>query len=188
VFPFRRRRRQEKTLEEQMMFEVHPNLYIGSRNDYESIVSGQSGWAIVHACKEYHRNAIGYKLWNVPRHHPEYMLARRENRIMLCLLDLPVSRFIKKEMIDQTLDFIDDAYNSGLKVLVHCMYGRSRSPSITMLYLATRLHVLTTESFEVAEKQFRSLYPRYHPNRGIREHLRRNWQQYCADGQGMTKT
>ena len=90
------------------MIEVYPNLYIGSRHDYETIVSGQPGWAIVHACKEYHRNTVGYKLWNVPRHHPEYLLARRENRIMLCLLDLPVSRFIKKEMIDQTLDFIDD--------------------------------------------------------------------------------
>ena len=177
------RRRQEKTLEKPIMIEIYPNLFIGSWIDYEKVVSGQPGWAIVHACKTYHRNAIGYKLWNVPRHHPEYLLARRENRIMLCLLDLPVSRFIKKEMIDQTLDFIDEAYSSGLKVLVHCMYGRSRSPSITMLYLATRQHVLSTESFEAAEKQFRRLYPMYHPNRGIREHLRRNWQQYCADGQ-----
>jgi len=102
---------------------------------------------------------------------------------MLCLLDLPVSWFIKKEMIDQTLDFIDEVYSSGLKVMIHCMYGRSRSPSLTMLYLATRLHVLPTDSFETAEEQFRHLYPKYHPNRGIREHLRHNWQQYCADGQ-----
>ncbi len=143
------------------MIEIYPNLYIGAWNDYETIVSGQLGWAIVHACKQYHRNAVGYKLWNVPRHHPEYLLARRDNRIMLCLLDLPVSRFIKKEMIDQTLDFIDEAYSSGLKVMIHCMYGRSRSPSITMLYLATRLHVLSTDSFEAAEEQFRRLYPKY---------------------------
>ncbi len=162
------------------MIEVYPNIFIGSRIDYESIVSGQSGWAVVHACKTYHRNTVGYKLWNAPRQHPEYLLARREDRIMLSLLDLPISRFIKKEMIDQTLDFIDKAYSSGLKVLVHCMHGRSRSPSITMLYLATRLRVLPTESFEAAEKQFKCLYPRYSPNRGIREHLRRNWLLYCT--------
>lgn len=101
---------------------------------------------------------------------------------MLCLLDLPVSRFIEKEMIDQTLDFIDEAYGSGLKVMIHCMAGRSRSPSITLLYLATRLYVLPVDSFETAEEQFRLLYPRYSPNRGIREHIRQNWQQYCADG------
>jgi hypothetical protein len=165
------------------MIEVYTNLYVGSRYDYEAIVSGQPGWAIVHACKQYHRSAVGYKLRNVPRHHPEYLLARRENRIMLCLLDLPVSRFIKKEMIDQTLDFIDEAYNSGLKVMIHCMAGRSRSPSITMLYLATRLHVLPADSLEAAEEQFKPMYPRYNPNRGIREHLRNNWQQYCTDGE-----
>ena len=130
------------------MIEVYRNLFIGSRIDYETIVSGQPGWAIVHACKQYHRHTVGYKLWNVPRQHPEYLLARRANRIMLCLLDLPVSHFIKKEMIDQTLDFIDDAYNSGLKVLIHCIHGRSRSPSITMLYLASRQHVLSTDTLD----------------------------------------
>src|SRR5256885_14854112 len=117
-FPFRSRR-QEKMLEKPIMIEIYPNLFIGSWIDYETLVSGQPGWAIVHACKTYHRNAIGYKLWNVPRHHPEYLLARRENRIMLCLLDLPMSRFIKKEMIDQTLDFIDEAYSTELKGLLH---------------------------------------------------------------------
>jgi predicted protein tyrosine phosphatase len=167
------------------MIEVYPNLYIGSWSDYETVVSGHSDWAVVHACKKYHRITVGYKLWNLSRNHPEYLLARRENRIMLCLLDLPVSRFIRKEMIDQTLDFIDDAYRSGLKVLIHCMQGRSRSPSITMLYMASRLHVLSTESFEAAEKQFRRLYPKYHPNRGIREHLRRNWHLYCEDGRRL---
>ena len=67
---------------------------------------------------------------------------------MLCLLDLPVSLFIKKEMIEQALDFIDEMYASGLKVLIHCVAGRSRSPSITLLYLVPRLHILPTDSFE----------------------------------------
>ena len=58
------------------MIEVYPNLYIGSWIDYEKVISGESGWAVVHACKEYHRITVGYKLWNVSRHHPEYLLAR----------------------------------------------------------------------------------------------------------------
>src|SRR6266700_7038246 len=134
------------------MIEVYPNLFVGNRRDYETVVSGQPGWAVVHACKDYHRSAVGYKLWNVSRDHPEYLLARRENRLMLCLLDLPVSLFIKKEMIEQALDFIDEMCASGLKVLIHCVAGRSRSPSITLLYLATRLNVLLTDSFEAAEE------------------------------------
>jgi predicted protein tyrosine phosphatase len=164
------------------MIEVYPNLFVGSRNDYETLVAGQAGWAVVHACKAYHRNAMGYRLWNAPRHHPEYLVARRENRLMLSLLDLPISQLIKKEMIDQTLDFIDQMHSGGLKVMVHCVHGRSRSPSITMLYLAARRHALPVDSLEAAEEEFSRLYPRYKPSRGIRVHLRRYWQQYCADG------
>ena len=160
------------------MIEVHPGLFLGNRNDYETIVAGQPGWAVVHACRTYHRMAVGYWIRNVPAHHPDYLIARRENRIMLSLDDLPISRFIRKEMIDQTLDFIEQQHGKGMKVLVHCMQGRSRSPSITMLYLATRLHALPDTSLEAAEKQFRQIYPRYAPNRGIREHLRRNWHLY----------
>lgn len=163
------------------MIEVYPNLFVGNMLDYETIVSGQQGWAIVHACKNYHRQALGYKTWWSPRSHPEYLIARRENRLMLCLLDLPTPLFIKKEMINETLDFIDQMRAKGLKVMVHCMAGRSRSASITLLYLATRLHVLPTDSFEAAEAQFKKLYPPYHPTRGIHEHLRHHWQQYCTD-------
>ena len=165
------------------MLEVYPNLFVGSMVDYETIVSSQSGWAIVHACKEpYHRRAVGYWLWGVPKSHPECLIARRGNRVMVCLLDLPVSLFIKKAMIDQVLDFIDEMRASGLKVMVHCVAGRSRSPSITLLYLATRLNVLPTDSFEAAEEAFRRLYPNYSPTRGIREHIRRYWREYCDDG------
>lgn len=163
------------------MIEVYPNLFIGTRNDYETLVLGRPGWAIVHACKEpYHRKAVGYRLWNAPRKHPEYLIARRENQLMLCLLDLPVSWFIKKEMIDQTLDFMDEMRANGLKVMVHCVQGQSRSPLIMLLYLASRLRVLPTESFEAAEENFRRLYPPYKPTRGMREYVRQHWQVYCG--------
>ena len=164
------------------MIEVYPNLFVGNKNDYETIVSGQSGWAIVHACKQYHRQALGSRTWSAPKNHPEYLVARRENHIMLSLLDLPVPLFIKQEMIEQALDFIDSMHASGLKVMVHCMQGRSRSASITLLYLATRLHVLPADSLEAAEEHFRRLYPRYLPSGGIRSHIRSHWQHYCAQG------
>ena len=161
------------------MIEVYPGLFVGNRKDYETIVARQSGWAVVHACRQYHQMEVGYWIRNVPEHHHDYLIARRDTRIMLCLRDLPVSFFIQKAMIDEALDFIDQMRDGGQKVLVHCMQGRSRSPSIMMLYLATRLRVLPDISLEAAEKQFRQLYPRYAPNRGIRNHLRQNWHLYC---------
>src|SRR5438876_12294344 len=106
------------------MIEVFPHLFIGTKNDYETSVSGQAGWAIVHACQEpYHRLAVGYRGWNAPKNHPEYLLARRDNRLTLCLRDLPVSWLIRKDMLEQALDFIEQMHDSGRKVLVHCFRG-----------------------------------------------------------------
>ena len=51
--------------------------------------------------------AVGYRVWSVAKGHPDYLVAHRENRLMLCLLDLPVAVPIKREMIERTLDFID---------------------------------------------------------------------------------
>ena len=164
------------------MIEVYPGLFIGNRIDYENIVSGQDGWAIVHACRSYHRMAVGYRVWSVAKGHPDYLVAHRENRLMLCLLDLPVAVPIEKMMIEQTLDFIDRMRADERKVLVHCVHGRSRSPSITMLYMAARLRALPGDSLEAAEERFRQVYPLYKPNRGIREHLRRYWREYCEKG------
>ena len=43
------------------MIEIMHNLFIGSQSDYENIVKYESGWYVIHACKEpYHRQALGY--------------------------------------------------------------------------------------------------------------------------------
>lgn len=98
---------------------------------------------------------------------------------MLNVVDTDDPRFFHKEMIDQTLDFIDEMYGSDQNVLVHCNQGESRGPSIALLYMASRLDALPTDSLEAAEGKFRLIYPNYHPKFGIREHLRLFWLQYC---------
>jgi predicted protein tyrosine phosphatase len=164
------------------MIEVYPGLFIGSRLDYETFVSGQAGWGIVHACRSYHQMAVGYRLWGVSRRHPDYLAAQRENRLALCLIDFPFTVPLRKEMIERALDFIDSMRAQGRKVLVHCVYGRSRSPSIVLLYMAARLQALPVDSLEVAEERFRAIYTPYKPNRAIRGHLRRYWGEYCQRG------
>ena len=63
---------------------------IGVVDDYESQVKGQEGWLVVHACKElYHRRELGYRSNGAPKKHPEYLMARRENRLILDLVDAP---------------------------------------------------------------------------------------------------
>lgn len=164
------------------MIEVYPNLFVGDQSDYEINVAAQEGWAVVHACKEpYHRQALGYRGRGAPKDHPEYLVARRGNRLILNIVDANDPAFFAKEMIDAALDFIDEALAKGLKVLVQCNQGESRSPSIALLYMAARLGALPTESLESAEEQFKAIYPNYYPKLGIRGHLRQYWQQYCDE-------
>lgn len=70
------------------MIEVKSNLFVGSQDD-EAAIRGQGGWFVVHACKEpYHRQALGYSGRGAPKDHPEYLIARREGRLILNLVDV----------------------------------------------------------------------------------------------------
>jgi predicted protein tyrosine phosphatase len=161
------------------MIEIYPNLHIGNQDDYELNVARQSGWAVVHACKEpYHRQALGYTGRAVSKTHPEYLIARRENRLILNLVDVDNPAYIPKEIMDAALTFVDEQLSSGIKVLVHCNQGGSRSPSIGLLYLAKFTDKLPTSSFSEAENSFRSLYPPYSPAAGVRGFMMQHWTLY----------
>lgn len=65
------------------MIEVCPNLCVGSEHD-EQRIRGQAGWFFIHACKEpYHRQALGYTGRAAAKTHPEYLIARRNGRLIL---------------------------------------------------------------------------------------------------------
>src|ERR1700688_3863146 len=110
------------------MIEVHHNLFVGSQDD-EVFIRGQGGWFVIHACKEpYHRQALGYTGRAASKDHPEYLMARRDARLILNLVDVDNVSFISPLIIDAALEAI--ATNiANEKVLVHCNQGQSRSPT-----------------------------------------------------------
>ncbi|EMO60011.1 hypothetical protein LEP1GSC161_0256 [Leptospira santarosai str. CBC1416] len=64
------------------MIEIIPNLHIGNQSDYETNIANRHNWFVIHACKEpFHRNLLGYSGKGAPKEHPEYLLARRGNRL-----------------------------------------------------------------------------------------------------------
>lgn len=161
------------------MVEILKNLFIGDQNDFDNNYFDKNEWSIVHACKEpYHRQALGYKGRGAPQDHPEYLIAVRENRLILNLIDTDDPQYISKEIINFTLDFIDNSLKSGNKVLVHCNRGESRSPCIGLLYLAINNHI-PNQSLRDAEIAFRAIYHNYFPNTGMRRFLMTNWSSYC---------
>ncbi len=162
------------------MLEVHSNLYVGNQNDYDHQVIHLPGWAVVHACKEpYHRQALGYRGPGVPKNHPEYLLARRDDRLILNMVDVDNPAYFAPTMIDAALDFMVEMLASGKKVLVHCNQGESRGPGIALLYLL-RAKLLMATTLEEAEVKFRALYPAYAPKPGIRGYIAQNWEKYTG--------
>ena len=162
------------------MTEIHKNLFVGNETDYEYKVKNQDGWNVIHACKEpYHRQALGYSGRGAPKDHPEYLLAKRENRLILNLVDAKDSTYIAKEIMDEALQFIDQSLESGRKVLVHCNQGMSRSPGIALLYLAKE-EIIKNDSFQEALAEFETIYPGINMAGGMRGFLEVNWGEYIV--------
>lgn len=165
------------------MLEVHPGIFVGRVGEC-SLHGGRltGDWAIVHAYPACHRDALGYTTPLAPK-GPEQLLARREQHLFLNMRDAEEPTFYSKEaLIDPALAFMDEMRAKEANILIHCEQGLSRSPSLALLYLATRLGALPNASLAAAEEQFKTLYPNYSPGYGIWAHMQRNWEAYCAEG------
>lgn len=161
------------------MIEIYPNLFVGNQDDYELDVSRQSGWAVVHACKEpYHRAALGYSGRGAPKEHPEYLVAYRGNRLILNMVDVDNPAYIPQEIVDAALKFIAEKLAENQKVLVHCNQGMSRSPAIGLLYLVKHTDKLPKDTFAAAEHVFREIYHLYSPAAGVRGFMQEKWDFY----------
>jgi len=164
------------------MIEIYPNLFIGNQNDYETKVRHESGWSVVHACKEpYHRQALGYRTKAAPKNHPEYLIAKRGNHLILNLVDADNPAYIPQEIIDAALEFIFEHLGSGDRVLVHCNEGCSRSAGIGLLYLVKFTDRLPKRTLSEAEEVYRSIYPPYNPKNGMRGFMLGNWREYILN-------
>ncbi len=167
------------------MIEICPQLYVGNQDDYEYDVKSRESWAVVHACKyPYHRDELGYTSRSAPKHHPEYLIARRGNRLILNLIDPDSPKYIPHEIIDAAIQFVAEKLGEGRKVLVHCNQGMSRSPGIGLLYLVSHTDLLPKTSLENAECAFRKIYSLYEPRAGIRGHMHENWSTYAGARDG----
>ena len=159
------------------MLEVHPGLFVGDEAD-ERRVHGEPGWFFVHACKEpYHRQALGYTGRAASKDHPEYLIARRDGRLILNLVDVADANYVAAEIVDAALATIH-AQLDNTKVLLHCNQGQSRSPSIALLYLSRYTDRFSGMGVDDAVAAFLKLYPPYAPARGMADYVRLNWARY----------
>ncbi|MDR7856098.1 dual specificity protein phosphatase [Tissierella sp.] len=170
------------------MLEIIKNLFVGNEEHYFNLkkehIPGREvdqpcdNFAVVHACKEpYHRQLLQYTGRGAPKDHPGYLFAERGNRLFMNIVDAPKSLFFDKTMIDKAIDFMEKKLDEGLKVLVHCNEGASRSPSISLLYLIKNGYI-KGDTLEDCEVEFLKLYPNYNPGKGMRDFVKENFEFY----------
>lgn len=156
---------------------VYENLYVGNQADYEN-GSFSDDFSFLLAAKEpFHRATIGYSGRALNKDHPEYLMARRDNKLILNLVDAPKSIFFDKGLIDSALDFIGEELSKGRKVLIVCNQGESRSSSLALLYLIKH-SLIKGDTLEDVEAEFLKLYPKYNPGTGMRGFVEENFEVY----------
>ena len=149
------------------MIEIYNNLYIGEDIDCEACTS-DSGFSIVHACQSCHQRLVKIK-------GPLPYIYEDGSHLYLNLVDSPfeLPADLTNPMFKNAINFIYRELQNK-KVLVHCNFGYSRSPSIGMIYLAAT-GTIPNNDFDVTVNEFVKLYPKYGPGTGITLYLLRNW-------------
>jgi hypothetical protein len=77
---------------------------------------------------------------------------------------------------EEAFEFIDAAYSNGHGVLVHCMQGQSRSPTIMTAYLMKKFRMSASKAFQLVLQK----HPSAQPNGGFMEQLN-NYEKSLSD-------
>lgn len=156
------------------MKQVHQNVFVGNGQDFE-ILQNESDWSFVQAAKEpWHRQALGYTGRAAAKDHKEYLIARRENRLILNMVDAEVPDYFKPKLFITACRFIEQELSKGQKVLIHCNLGESRGPAVALLFLAG-IGKFGNSDYKMAKAQFSEIYP-YKPKNGVDKFLEMNWE------------
>ncbi len=116
------------------MQEIIENVFVGCDADVDEFMADYPDGAIIHAAKEkWHREAVGYTGRGAPKGDPEYLVAKRDNELMLNLVDSPKPEFIPEECFDAAYcHFVEYHMEQGLPILIHCNQGKSRGPGVAL--------------------------------------------------------
>uniref|UniRef100_A0A0N7ZBB6 protein-tyrosine-phosphatase n=2 Tax=Scylla olivacea TaxID=85551 RepID=A0A0N7ZBB6_SCYOL len=122
----------EAAIEQAQASEVLPFLYIGNARDAQDLRVLQ---------------ALGItRVLNVTSHVPGY---HQDSGI--CYKTLPAmdsGHQNLRQYFDEAIHFIDEARQSGARVLVHCQAGVSRSPTIVIAYLMKHTRMTMVDSYK----------------------------------------
>ena len=162
------------------MEQIIHNLFLGSEKSHDDAVA--KGYSILACDKD---GTFGHRQWGkydtraAPK-GPDYYYIRRGNEMRLNLIDPDTPALIAAEAINAGLGFIKEQQEKDKPLLVHCVQGKSRSPSIILMYLRTIGEM--PNGFLQSEKKFKTIYPLYDPMQGIKTFMQANWRNLLWKG------
>lgn len=153
------------------MIPIQNGLFVGTQRDCRT---GDTGWAVVHACKNpCHARAVGYS-GNLSPSHPNYLVRERGDDLFLNMID-PAAPLFRPEVFAAFLVFAERKTSGGKKLLIHCNQGESRAPSLALVFLAKVAGAISDDSYLSARQDFERIFAGYRPGHGIQTYLRQNW-------------
>lgn len=156
------------------MREVSSGLFIGTEQD--CFRDSRDGWAVVHACKNpCHARAVGYR-GSLSSDHPDYLFRREGQRLYMNLID-PEAPLFMEESFTGFRSFVFENRGAGANILIHCNQGRSRAPSLALLFLAKDMGEIADGTYRAARREYEAIDPAYDPGEGIQKYLRDNWTE-----------
>lgn len=146
-------------------------IYIGSIVDCQGV---SPDWAVIHACRS---PCFCSKVPKPNPSRPDYLSFKDGNHLYLNIID-PREPLFQKRMFEEFLAFAKTKWEEQRKILIHCNQGRSRAPSLALLFLAKIAFRVTNKSYDDAWLEFEKLIGEpYIPSQGIEQWLREHWSE-----------
>lgn len=135
--PAVQRRERADAIEKACVTEILPFLYVGNQQDAKDL--------------QHLQNRGISRVLNVTAHVPSY-----DEHLGISYKTLPAldngSQNIR-QYFDEAVDFIECARRQGSAVLVHCMAGVSRSPTVAIAYLMKHLAVSMATAYQLVKNR-----------------------------------
>ena len=155
-----------------MVTKLFDLLYV--RDDTECR-HGTAETAVVHACKSpCDQRALGYR-GSLPSSHLNYLVLRNGSDRFLYLVDPPIPLF-QPVSFKAFIEFLQEKYDAGADLLIHCNQGESRSTSLALPFLAKHEKAISEDSSAAARADFLPPCPHHRPGAGISRFLKENWR------------
>lgn len=157
------------------MIRISENVIIGDQVDLNNLPD-DNDYALCLVAKTFHQFTVGYT-GNLNKDHENYLIFEEPqyDRISFNLIDAPDVKYIPEVIINAALEYIENMSAKGKEVFICCNQGKSRSACIGLMYLLRNKHDFFIEcnTFEDVENVYRTIYPYYEPNTGMREYTLR---------------